>query len=208
MHLNNYSVRVIGGTEKDSGYVYLSHGKVYKLQLRNDHGIRCDAEVHIDGKLINTFRIPQWGSITLERAPGDDRGRFTFYKEGTQEAERAQIHSGDSNNGLISVVFTPEKRRPVTVTVTDIQQPYYLEDIKVKRWPPQYSSNMANVRGSSASPGGTGLSGHSDQEFIDVGAIEHDYSGRTTITLRLVCDDDEDPRPLIGLSNPIPPYPR
>jgi len=57
------------------------------------------------------------------------------------------------------------------------------------------------------SAGGTGLSGHSEQEFSHVGALNYDYSQQTTIHLRLVEGHGGDPRPLrpVMSSTPVPP---
>lgn len=52
----------------------------------------------------------------------------------------------------------------------------------------------------------TGLSGRSNQMFVDVPYMELDYSQQTTIHLRLVEPKvDDGPRPLTSMSNPVPP---
>jgi hypothetical protein len=43
MFLNNFSVRVIGGTELPSGYVELNHNQTYKLALGNKNQRQADA---------------------------------------------------------------------------------------------------------------------------------------------------------------------
>ncbi len=221
MLLNQFSVRVTNGREVANGYVELSHGTQYALVLRNEQSRRCDAKVTIDGKEIGTFRLNSHGNITLERKPGEDAGKFTFFKEGTSEAKEAQIETGSPNNGLITVVFTPERVVTPIVTHTHHWEPDY------EPWIPRYqphwgdwqwkdnsvytaNSTLCETKGLSGScsrsAGGTGLTGHSDQNFYDVGPIDYDLTGQTTINLRLVATDEKAVRPLVGQSSPIPPY--
>ena len=49
MYMNGFSVKVIPGNEVAGGYVEIAHGTVYRLALRNDTDVRCDARVEIDG---------------------------------------------------------------------------------------------------------------------------------------------------------------
>lgn len=69
----------------------------------------------------------------------------------------------------------------------------------------QHSANYVQCGGVSASAGGTGLSGKSDQKFVSVPDLVVDTSQQTTINLRLVCKGDSGPRPLTAFSTPIPP---
>ena len=80
----------------------------------------------------------------------------------------------DSKLGLISVLFKPESE--------------YLE------------SDLRACQ----KPGGTGLSGRSDQMFRQVRALTYDKSAFVQIHLRLICDDEQ-LRPLIPISSPVPP---
>lgn len=72
------------------------------------------------------------------------------------------------------------------------------------RWQSQHPNpsrpNMAR------SAGVTGLSGHSDQSFVEAERIDYDELLTTVINLRLVHDDDG-PRPLVASQrgNPVPP---
>jgi len=181
MYLNQFSIRVPEGHERTSGYVEMEHCKQYTLVLRNDHDMRCDAEVSIDGKTIGTFRIAARSNIRLERKPDDD-GRFTFYRMGSSEAERAELGNVSASDlGLIRVIFTPEEQWTTTHAGSGV----------IVAW----------------TAGGTGLSGHSNQSFRTVGDICYDYSRQTTIHLRLVAARNDEPRPLCSTmtSNPIPP---
>lgn len=213
MYLNDFSVRVVEGTETPGGYVEMRHGQVYTLKLRNSRNVRCDARVEIGGKHVGTWRIRTNSGITLER-PAHDTGQFTFYKLGTPEASAAQLNGGDLNLGLVRVTFTPEREKvyptawpePLPWTWTRGPTPY-----------PQYDWSTSSAKGiaegmpsascgyQSRSAGGTGLSGASGQQFVDVGHIDYDYSQQTVIHLRLVCKDDHGPRPLTSTSTPVPP---
>lgn len=233
MYLNQFSVRVPEGRETTSGYVEIEHGKQYTLVLRNDRSRRCNAEVSIDGKRIGTFRIQAHGNIRLERKP-DDEGRFTFYRPGSTAAERADLGSVSASDlGLVKVVFTPESQ-PVTIIYPYYSRPYYPYSYEQPWYPcadtsatisvdesdtsiaanclatnnPSYSVTAScSSRGDGQSAGGTGLSGHSDQQFREVGDMCLDYCQQTTIHLRLVEGSKQDePRPLrpVQTSNPIP----
>jgi hypothetical protein len=214
MIINRFSAKVFPGREEFGGYVRMNHAQTYSLILHNYWNERADAKVSIDGKEIGTFRIPANSSITLER-PLNDEGRFTFFKQGTKKFAKAGLEQvPDEQLGLIRVEFLPEK--PVQVTYMNTL-PYYV-------WPTppenQYwitntynSSDTAQHTGSlcmaSASPGGTGVSGHSDQNFGCTDAIWNpDFSRQTIITLRLVSVTDEElatVRPLVPWSNQVPP---
>jgi len=119
MYFSKCSVRVLGGDEREGGYVVMQHGQQYKLVLRNDKDVPCDAEVVIGGKNVGKWRVGARSAITLER-PVNDHGCFTFYEAGTPEGDAAGIVKGDSHNGLISVTFRPGqvKSRPL-VSVTN-----------------------------------------------------------------------------------------
>lgn len=195
MYLNAFSIRITEGSEKTSGYVELSHGKQYTIVLRNDHNVRCNAEVNIDGKAIGTFRIAANSTIRLERKPDDD-GKFTFYRLGSEEAGKSDLESVSENDlGLLKIVFTPELQ--LITTYTDY--PWTCIDwnslgtTDALYGPTIYggdtgsgsiTANCYSVRDNA--PGGTGLSGHSNRWFIGAEDIYLDYSQQTTIHLRLV----------------------
>ncbi len=229
MYLNQFSVRVEGGIEVAGGYVELTHGKNYSLRLRNDHGVQCDAEVEIDGKVIGIFRLLAHSSMRLERTPDDD-GKFTFYELGSREGEQVGLDSANPDLGLVKVTFTPEKKRIPSNPIPRMREGSYF---KGDSWEGAVSIGAANrvnasldnghsfqafsarasnysdlPAGQEISEGGTGLSGHSGQTFINVGTIEHDLSQQTVISLRLVGiqrQGKEEPRPLVSHANPVPP---
>lgn len=216
MVLNSFSVHIPEGRETHSGYVEMAHGRQYTLALRNFRDVACDAAVTIDGKPVGTFRLNAGQSLKLER-PAHDQGRFTFYQVGTAEAQQAGLVDTDTL-GLISVVFTPALRQPAYVSTYPVVQYvkaetgwdgvyYRYTTTGVSNGGSNFVASMSNTV--SAAPqrkaGGTGLSGHSQQQFVDVGPMNLDYAQQTTIHLRLVSGSDQ-PRPLTANSNPVPPY--
>jgi hypothetical protein len=173
MKLNGFSVTIPEGKETADGYVQMKHGTQYTILLQNESHRRCDAEVYLDEQLVGIWRINCNSTAPIER-PVHDHGRFTFYQVATPEALKAGI-SENSSTGLIRVLFKPEQ-------------------IYLKSAPLASRAFMA---------GGTGLSGHSEQEFITVEALDYAPEDFVTINLRLVSLVDE-PRPLFN-STPIPP---
>jgi hypothetical protein len=219
MYLNDFSVRVLEGREQPGGYVEMAHGQRYRLQLRNNRSVRCDARVEIDGQPVGTWRIDAHSTITLER-PAQDDGYFTFYELGTPEAKSAQI-ADDANTGLIAVTFTPEMVCAIAwqwtgVTPREYPAPKVTFDDShtagritlgggTVMSNTQSACNLSSVQ-CSYTAGGTGLEGHSGQTFGRAGAITYDYSQQTVIHLRLVGGGKaEGPRPLTQRSTPIPP---
>jgi hypothetical protein len=174
MKLNGFSVTILEGKEATDGYVYINHGTKYTILLRNESNRRCDAEVYLDDQQVGIWRIDCNSIAKIER-PVHDKGRFTFYQVGTPEALKAGI-SDNSSTGLIRVLFKPE-------------QIYWRLEASAAR---------------ACMPGGTGLSGHSDQEFASVAALDYAQEDFVTIHLRLVSLVEDEPRPLFR-STPIPP---
>jgi hypothetical protein len=174
MKLNGFSVVIAEGKETPDGYVHMKHGTQYTILLQNESNRRCDAEVYLDDQQVGIWRINAFTTARIER-PVHDHGRFTFYQVGTSEAIQAGI-SRNNSNGLIRVLFKPERAQ--------INIPAAMES-------------------RAAMAGGTGLSGHSDQEFTTVAALDYSPQEFVTINLRLISVVDE-PRPLF-VSNPVPP---
>lgn len=176
MKFGDFSASIPQGRETYDGYVVMMHGTVYTLVLSSSFAERCDAEVEIDGKTVGVWRVPPRGRITLER-PVNDTGCFTFYKFGSEEGRDAGLVASDKL-GLVSVTFKPEKPR-----------------------------ECGSIRFRlSLDPGGTGLSGESEQRFVKADTIHPDKEKFVRIHLRLVCEKaDRSPRPLASLSSPVPP---
>lgn len=186
MHFKDYSVVISEGVETD-GYVKMRHGQQYVIRLRNRKGLRCNAAVMVDGKEVGTFRLSGYGHLELERPP-NDTGRFTFYQVGSSEAKRAGL--GIVNKfelGLIQVTFTPEKEAVHLVGVAGAavaDADFGLTgSMGIDEPRPRVTYNA----------GGTGLSGHSNQGFVNVADINLDYNNAVTISLRLIANDDIKP---------------
>lgn len=207
MHVGNYSVLIPEGVERDSGHVALEHGRQYRLQLRNHDYRQCDAEVTIDGKALGTFRLRGLDALVLERMP-DDHGRLTFYSSGTADAAAAgEGCVAAPDKGLIQVRFVPERRREY--------QPKRVQTMGLagglcrSAAPMKFTGDQASyfnpVTEEKTCGGITGLSGHSDQQFVTVGALDLDQSEAVTISVRLVTGVSG-PRPLqpAGRGNPVP----
>lgn len=216
MRVGNFSLLIPEGVEKDSGHIALPHGKQYTLKAGNHAGSRCDAEVSIDGKKIGTFRLDGYDYLTLERSP-DDSGRFTFYADGTADAERAGVAAvAVPDRGLIQVKFVPERYRervvrPAAMTRSvggprgqSLGGEEYTSDRLLVEGSAPHSFGTRSVEKTTG--GITGLSGHSDQQFTAVGRIDRDEDQAVTISVRLILRDDG-PRPLkaaAGMGNPVP----
>ncbi len=197
MYLNNFNLRILEGKELENGYVQLTHNTQYRIILGNGKSVRCDAYLEIDGKHIGTWRLSPHNSITVER-PAHDDGRFTFYQIGTTEAYSAGLIEGDPKLGLVKAIFIPELIQ---------KEPEWMLGESVELG---VSNRRARAAKKSASrgyaPGGTGLSGKSNQQFITVGPMELDHSQRTEINLRLIAQKmSYQPRPLTPFSTPVPP---
>lgn len=208
MRFGNYSVQVVEGFERgESGYCHVPHGKAYTLRLGNHGSAKCQADVVIDGKPVGSFVLRGYQTATIERGV-DDTGRFTFYADGTSEAVQAGIAAvANVDRGLVQVVFSPEKSRPVSWN-SEIS---VLRTANLSRRGPggQSQGGWGNTRSTESycgereekTGGGiTGLSGYSTQQFREAAAFDVDESKRVTVTLRLV-RLDEGPRPLVGVSN-------
>lgn len=177
MNTNEYEVIIPEGIDLGNGYVEMRHNTQYSLSLKNHRLVPCDAEVTIDGIQVGTWRIYGTSEIRIER-PVRDTGHFTFFSVGTEEAKVAGI-AKNTQNGLISVTFKPEKESTAL-----------------------YTAPLPEVEHSS---GATGLTGESKQRFVSATQIDHDEARFFTIHLRLVARRRQDIRPLAPRSTPIPP---
>ena len=192
----------------------MSHATQYTLALRNDRSVQCDARVEVDGKHVGTWRIYANSSIRVEH-PVHDAGHFTCYRANSDEARIIHMDPSDPSLGLVRVTFTPEQQC--------VSIPCWWHTIDCYQGPgTQWSYTTGvdtsvtahNIGGSicgvpvGAMQAGTGLSGHSDQQYGEAQTIEHDFLQQTVIHLRLVVVDDK-PRPLVAYpqtsSTPIPP---
>lgn len=202
MRVGQFSVFIPEGREMSSGHVSLKHGQQYTVKVINHNSVEADAEITIDGKIVGCFRIAPRRDIQLERNP-NDRGRFTFYKLDSVEGQQINLAQISANDlGLVQVVCKPAKKK---------------EEIPILRSAGGQHTNTSYSRGgprgqsmggemATMSAGGTGLSGHSSQNFVEVGPIDYDLEGIVTISLRLV-EEDNQPREMKAnneKANPVP----
>ena len=163
-----YEFLVIGTNgerpETTDGHVPLAHGETYSIKLASS--VRCAANIKIDGVSVGEFVVPAWQPITIER-PADVSRLFTFFAVDTAEAAASRQDSiANVNRGLVEVVFTPEKERPMTGVLRSGMQTRGLETFGA---------------------GITGLTGDSDQRFTSV-HMDLDHSQAVTLRVRLVID--------------------
>ena len=128
--LNGFSVNILGNVNSfkkdDHNYYALPHMSEYKIKLTNNRPTKCDAQVFIDGESIGIWRINSFDNIILER-PANTNRRFIFIKEGSNIAQNAGIYY-NQNNGLIKVIFTPERIKYVDkICYTNCDQSYIKE---------------------------------------------------------------------------------
>jgi hypothetical protein len=205
-------------------------GQVYRLRLRNHGPLRAVAEIDVDGKSVTDsgLVLRPWSVLELERPLRDgEHGRFTVIAEGN---ERVFGPDGGRDNESLGVIRTAFRRElPQAEPRTPESDPSAF-DAPIRSLPdlepPPHRSRFSrdwsppmNVAGAGApsvdrvpaqrgriveraieSAAGTGLSGHSDQEFvpIHVGPLEKEA---TVITLRIAIGSEEaiaeeSPRPL------------
>lgn len=200
MRVGNFTAFIPEGKETTSGHVALKNGQKYTIKVVNHNPVEADAEITIDGKAVGCFRIAPHRDIQLERNP-NDRGCFTFYKLDSTEGQQVNLAQISANDlGLVQVVCKPGKQKPQVLRSVGGQH------TNTTRSRGGYCGQSLGGELRTMNAGGTGLSGHSTQNFVEVGPIDYDLEGITTISLRLVQEDNQ-PREMVGnnsKSNPIP----
>jgi len=190
MRIQDFELTIEPGYETDGGYVQMEHDTPYSIVMRNASRRRCDADVRVDGKPIGTFRIGDYRRVRLDR-PADDDGRFTFYRADSKKGKKAGLEKVSSSEmGLVQVRFMPEREREV---FTPRSKGWEARGWEARDWEDGVLRSMScsqPISSSSpmygASAGGTGLSGHSNQKFYDVAALDYDENREVVISLRLV----------------------
>jgi hypothetical protein len=215
--------------ELESGHVLARPGQVYRLRLRNHGPLRAVAEIDVDGRSVTDsgLVLRPWSVMELERPLRDgEHGRFTVIAEGNEHVFGPDGGRDNESLGVIRTSLRRElpqaapRRSEFDLAASDgpIRS---LPDVDAKphvsRFSREWSPPM-NVAGAAPSvdsmpahrrrvveeaiesAAGTGLSGHSDQEFvpIHVGPLEKEA---TVITLRIAIGSEEalaeeSPRPL------------
>ncbi len=175
-------------------YVPLENKSEYEIRLSNDNDTIADADLFIDGKFINGFRLEPHSSITVQRPPQTER-RFTFVGEFTQEALETGNIPGKSQNGLLEVTFRLKRKIPKYVGLGEREYMPVSASQKKSTSPRRATSpsrkesqaRSATAMESRYSSGVTVLGRENHQEFITVTPIPPNEIAKTvTISLRLV----------------------
>lgn len=109
---NNYSFFILVNNKPiipdENREFKLKHASEYKIKIINHKpDLRCDAFVHIDGKLIGVFRIEKNQQIIIER-PVEKARKFTFYKIDSEEAKLGNLHIKNPELGEIKIELKSE----------------------------------------------------------------------------------------------------
>ena len=204
-------------------YFLLSHNDQYKLKLHNGKSSRCDAEVWVDGELIGVWRINPYSTIIIERPTAIDR-KFVFLEENSTNAQSAGIVSGRRNNGLVKVIFRPERQALCSLEGCIGRSGYspWMRGVMYNQSPAMSNKSFdsRNLQGMcnfsslnenacydsspSYSHGATALGGYSNQKFSSTNAItDIDDNNVTTIMARLMIKRSHWDRPLVSLSRAL-----
>lgn len=208
LSINNFGLTIlVNGTSarkeyiNRSHYFLLSHGENYKLKLSNDRETKCDAEIWIDGVKIGCWRINEFDNIIVERPAKLDR-KFIFLKENSREANSAEIINGKKNNGLIKIIFKPEKKK---IDFFDNSNFLYTNYSQQKLFDRVDLSQMSNsFSPPNLSHGATALGDQSNQLFNNTHPINNiDNANITIIMARLMVDNNQSLKPLFSLNKAI-----
>lgn len=214
MRVGDFAVDVVAHgsgrlEERETGHVLARPGQVYRLRLRNFGPVYCVVQLDVDGRSVTAggLVLEPWGMTELERPiNAREDGRFTVVAEGNESVFGPDGGRDNPDLGLIEARFRRELSRadrrgeppvlsfpdrPLTRTGRDVPRPPYRYP-HVPPIPSAYRTLDAPsplhsefVDDGIERAAGTGLTGHSDQQFvpIDLGPLE---SEATVIRLRLV----------------------
>jgi hypothetical protein len=141
MRQSSFSVLIPQGQETGGGFVRLPHNTRYTLRLGNHDNRCCDAEVKIDGKVIDFFRLNNGCTVEVEGPPDDlSKGCFTFFRAASEEAADAGAASiGREERGVIEVTFKPGKVVRPVISLEGLGRnctpPATWRPAVTKRWP-------------------------------------------------------------------------
>lgn len=209
MRVGDFSVEVVPHgpgrlRETASGHVLARPGQVYRLRLRNHGPLRAVVHLELDGRAITDsgLVLEPMRTMELERpVRHGEHGRFVVVAEGNESVFGPDGGRENDDLGLIDARFRRELPRNDWPISYDRARPTEARPISV--FPQRLYRRMAPeallrsnedvvsrpdarfVDESSVFAAGTGLTGHSDQEFVrvHVGALETEA---TVIRLRLV----------------------
>ncbi len=190
-------MKIVGGNHRADKTVGMGHGQEYAVRLVNQSSRRMDVRLSIDGELLDVFRLHAYSSATIETKPNSGK-KLTFYKLHTVEAVTGAIADNEAT-GLVTAVFTPEVAAPPPVRVFDSQ-------LISKGATRSAHFGAVPVAMGLDSAGGTALSGHSSQQFVNAEQMILDHAASVTIHLRLVCQSSSGIQPLHLTVPPRPAY--
>lgn len=96
-------------TENGHTYFSVPHNKEYAIRMINKSDLRVNALLKIDGEIMGRWRINQYSDVLIER-PSHSNRKFTFVRESSWQAGMGGVKQGSVKNGLVEVIFTPERR--------------------------------------------------------------------------------------------------
>ena len=216
--LNGFSLEIFvdnGPVEKvpyrNFNYFALPDKSEYVIKLGNDHGVKTDAHVWIDNEKIGVWRINSYSKVVIE-SPANINRKLVLLKEGTINAKEAGIQSQDNVNGLIKIIFKPEKLNEY-IPKNNINDDYYQNQSfdptgvhylcktytdtvtpvdKIHRFCAMNDESYSRYITATLSPAGRSLGDNSQQRFRKVEPLENiDDANITTLYARLVVDDDK-----------------
>jgi hypothetical protein len=191
MIVNNFSLDILADqyiekiNKNNYTYFAIPDKSEYKIKMGNNGNTRADAFVYVDGEYIGTWRINTYSTIIIER-PANINKKFVLLKEGSSYASKYGIVTGDTMNGLIKVVFKPEKNTMLFTNSWDRSTDrIYLKNCNT-------SANDNNqTMAYNYSSGGTVLGNTSSQIFDNTSPLTNiDTNNITTIYTRLVVKDN------------------
>ncbi len=217
MYNGAYSISIPEGREDQNGYVRLAHKEQYRIRLGNSSSRDCDVVVDVDGKDIGTFRVGPYSTVVLER-PVNEKGKFTFLRDGSDEAYKADLHNvSKANKGLIKATFMPEKPKlarpqeaytagPIRASEPSFASSADIDDFKGEDRSRSMKGLLASCSSNEYCAGGTGLTGKSSQKYQAIANLDYDdASAFIVLTVRLVGTDDNEVRSLKAVSSHVPP---
>jgi hypothetical protein len=184
--------------ELDSGHVLARPGTVYRLRLRNFGPLHAVVAVDIDGRTITSggLVLRPWSYTDLERPVDDgEAGRFTVAAEGDEKVFGPDGGRDNDELGLIHASFRRElpggrgHRDFPNDSAVPAWSVFGRDDVRHRATRiDALMSPPGIIREAPAEierAAGTGLTGHSDQQFIPatLGPLEDEA---TVIQLRLV----------------------
>lgn len=203
MRKGDFSVEVIphgrgNVRELDSGQVLARPGQVYRLRLRNHGPLHAVVHAELDGRGITAggLVLAPWSATELERPiDAHEDGRFTVVAEGDETVFGPDGGRDNESLGLIAATFRrelPNQGRPSVELPPSLHttrptgtRPMPGVPTFTSRIPEAFRSPSRFAGDAIERAAGTGLTGHSDQEFVpfSLGRLEDEA---TTIALRLV----------------------